>query len=484
MQMRYKKNFLILTSLIIPLLFQIFSVSLLFSEEIEENPSPAPFMLTIETALSRALNYNRQLQNTLDNTVRAEYQLEVANSVFEWDISPNSNVGYVGGGSAGSGIACGTGIDFSKQLKCGTTIDIMPSFEKIAKTYQTNMRTRITTPLLRGWGTEYTLSAVLGAQYGLRSASRAKYIAQCQLVMRTITTLYELIKTYKNVLLNQESYQRMVKFYQTAKLKAQIGLAEPLDIYRAETEMRTAEDALTSSRERFQEIEDNLRDILALPPDMAIMVNIPVLHNPIQMTLDDAIETALANRVEIDQASDQVQEDRRLSRVAKERLWPELNLVVNYSNCGLDQVFTECLTTKRQTTWGVGLTTSSDFDPVAEKAAYDQSLIAVASAVRNVDQVKSNIIFEVKKTMRHLERSIEKIALQEKQIHTARGELRLSQIKFDRGMANNFDMIQAEKTLRSSELTYWNAIIEHIVAEYQILNVIGLLMEKPCLTSF
>ena len=456
-------------------MFSIFSLSS------EEAPEPAPFMLTLETAVSRALNYNRQLQNTLDNSIKAEFQLEVANSVFEWDICPNSNVGYVGGGSAGSGVACGTGIDFSKKLKCGTTFDIMPSFEKISGTYHTNMRTRITTPLLRGWGTEYTLATVLGAQYNVRSTSRGKYIAQCQLVMRTITALYELIKTYKNVLLNQESHQRMIRFYQTAKLKAQIGLAEPLDIYRAETEMRTAEDALTSAKERFQEVEDNLRDILALPPDMTIVVNLPVLHKPIQMTLDDAIETALANRIEIDQALDEVQEDRRLSRVARERLWPELNMVVNYSNCGLDQVFTETWSTKRETTWGIGFTTSSDFDPVAERAAYNQSIVAVASAIRNVDQVKANTIFEVKRVMRHLERAIEKIALQEKQIHTAKGELRLAQIKFDRGMANNFDMIQAEKALRSSELTYWNAIIEHIVAEYQILNVIGLLMEKPCL---
>jgi len=58
------------------------------------------------------------------------------------------------------------------------------------------------------------------------------------------------------------------------------------------------------------------------------------------------------------------------------------------------------------------------------------------------------------------------------------GELRLAQIKFDRGMTNNFDMIQAEKSFRGSEMNCWQAVIDHMIGEYQLLATLGLLVEK------
>ncbi len=438
-----------------------------------------PFVLTLETAISRALNFNRSILGSDDNVTQAEYQVSVADGEFDLMIYPNGNLGYVGGGYAGSGLAWGTGVDFVKRLPWGTRIDIMPSLEKVHDNWHTNARTRITQPLLRGLGREFTYANVYAAQFSWRSAMRAQYLAQCQLIIRTVGTLYDLIKTYKSVELSEKSFERIRKFYQAAKLKSKIGLADPLDIYRAETEMRQAEDMLTSSKERFQEVEDHLRDILALPPDIPLEVDIPMIFTHTDIPVDEAIGTALTNRIEIDQAEDALQDNRRVSKLAQDRLWPALDFVLNYSNCGADQVFTECFSTRRETTWGFGFTTSTDFNPVAQRAVVDQTLIAISASGRNLDQVKSNVTFDIKRVLRRLERSRQKIELQEKQIHTARGELRLSEIKFNRGMANNFDMIQAEKTLRTSELNYWNALIDHIVEEYHLLNSLGMLIEKP-----
>ena len=247
--------------------------------------------------------------------------------------------------------------------------------------------------------------------------------------------------------------------------------------------MRQAEDALKNAQERLQETEDSLRDLLALPADIQINIDIPLVYTPHDIDPEEAVEMAIKNRVEIDQANDQVTENQRLSKIAKDRLWPELNLVLNYSTFGSDQVFNDSWwwRGKRESTWGVGFTTSTDFNPAAEKAAYEQSRIAIETAQRGVDQAVANITFEVKKAMRQLARTRQRIELNEKQIKTSEGELKLAQIKFDRGMANNFDLIQAEKSLRTALLTYWNSLIEHIVGEYNLQEKLGLLLEKPLL---
>lgn len=452
----------------------IFSLTTAWSEECET------IILNLESALTIAFNQNRQLMNAEDSTVNAQFQVNLVASEFDLQIRPKGDVGYVGGGKAGTGAAVGSGIDFAKKFTYGTRFNISPAFQKANNQYNTTLTMLISQPLLRGFGKEYTLSNLRGAQFGFRTSVRSFFSAQNQLFVRTITALYEMLKAEKSVLLNSESHARVRKLFQASTLKAKLGLSDPLDVYRAEIEMRQAEDALKGATERLEASEDQIRDILALPPEITITLDLPIAYTPHLLDLDEAIATALDNRVELAQALDQQDESMRLSCVAKERLLPEVNLVMNYANRGNNEIFTSTWDWKRrESTWGVGFTTSTDFNPVAERAQYEQSLIAWEASGRNVDQVSANLTFEVKRSIRQLERTRERIELQKKQIHSAHGELRLAQIKFDRGMGNNFDLIQAEKSLRGAELTYWHALIDHIIGEFQLQGILGLLLETP-----
>lgn len=468
----------------------LFFCAFAFSQE-EDVPSPENneceevccehITLTLDTAISRALNFNRQLFNSVDAKIKSEYAVALAESEFEIKIVPNGRAGYVGGGREGDGSTIGVGADFNKRFQNGTRISVSPSLLRGPDHYYNDVAVTITQPLLRGLGREYQLSGLRGAEYGFRSSLRGLFTSQLQLIVKTISSLYDVVKAKKNVELNTESFTRVQKSYQAAKLKEKIGLSDGMDVYRAETELQQAEDQLVSAQERLQEVEDNLKDLLAYPLDTCIEVEVPLIYTPNNTCAEEAIKLALANRVEMDQAEDQWQENIRLSKMAKENLWPEMNVVLNYSNRGRDPYFGRSWTCHREDMWGVGFTTSTDFNLYGEKIAYEQSLMSVQAAERNMDQVKANLILDVKRALRNLQRADKKIALQEKQIHTAEGQMYLSKLKFDRGMANNFDVIQAEKNLRNAQVTYWNAIIEHIVGEYQFLLATGMLIDKPCI---
>jgi outer membrane protein len=479
------RMFKLIDALFLVLLFNFILFRFGFCQECEIDAKTAIeqenecLVLTLENSITRALNYNRQLVASVDARLKSQFGVVLADSNFNIQISPNGQAGYAGGGRAGSGPSLGGGFDLSKKFTPGTVFTVSPSVAKIGRHYHTDLRAVISQPLLRGFGQDYQLSPLKGAEFALRSASRALYIAQLQLVTRTIQALYEVIKAKKAVLLNEESFSRIIRFHQAAKLKERIGLSDALDVYRAEIELRHAQDDLTSSQERLQETEDALRELLALPLNTCIEVNVPLNYLENDIGLDEAISLALKNRIEISQAEDQVQENYRLSRIAKKNLYPDLNLVMNYSNCGTDEIFSRACTRHRESTWGIGFTTSTDFDPVGDRVAYEQSLVGIQGANRGAEQAQATVILEVKKALRHLERTDKRILLQAEQIKTAEGELYLSQLKFDRGMADNFNIIQAEKSFRSAQLSYWSALIDHIVGEYQFLLALGLLTDKP-----
>jgi len=442
-----------------------------------------PLLLDLTTSLSQALNCNRQLLGTLDQLTYSHYGVELAENEFDIRIVPNGRAGYVGGGRVGTGWSMGGGIDVNKKFQNGTSISIGPTILKTVDHYHTEVRAKVSQPLLRGLGSEYQLSNLLGAKFALRSAYRNLYIAQVQLVIRTIQALYEVVKAEKNLSLAHESHQRILRFYQTAKRKEQIGLSDAMDVYRAELELRYAEDGLTGAEDRRQESEDFLRDLLALPLDTAIKVEVPMQHTPNDLDLDNAIQLALNNRIEVDQAEDERAESRRMAKISKKNLLPELNLVFEYANAGRDEVFTRTWSCRRRSTWGIGFTTSTDFNAAGEQIIYEQSLLEAEAALRGIDQVRALVVLEVKQTMRQLARFRERIRLQEEQIKTSQGELALSRIKFDRGMADNFNVIQAEKSLQGAQQAYWSALIDHIVGEFQLLAVVGLLIDKPHVPS-
>jgi len=325
------------------------------------------------------------------------------------------------------------------------------------------------------------MNGVYAAQFGLRSAMRSLYISQVSLIVRTIQSLYDCVRAEETLKLNQESYDRLKGYYNAAKLKEKIGLSDALDVYRAESEVKHAEDALNSAKVRYQDTQDTLRDLLSYPLDTELEIQVPLIYNEVSMNVDEAIETALSNRIEIDQSLDQVDENKRMARIAADNLYPELNLILNFNNSGADEMFHRSCFTKRQTTWAVGFSTSSDFDQTAQDAAYEQSILGINAAERNYDQTQASITLEVKKALRNLDQTFKRIALQKEQIHTATGELRLSLLKFNRGFANNFDVIQAEKSLRSAEISLFGAVVDHIIGQYQLLSTLGLLADKPCI---
>lgn len=444
---------------------------------------PEVIELALENAINRALEANRQFLNSLDSLQKSQFALEVAESDFVLKITPNGEAGFAGGTYLDGGPKYGMNLDFYRRFQQGTRINFAPGIYKRNKHYHTTLNATLTQPILRGFGRDYTMNGVYNAEFGVRTAIRSLYTAQVTLVVRTIQSLYEVVRAEEMNKLQKESYDRLKGYFNAAKLKEKIGLSDALDVYRAESELKHAEESLTASQVRYQDAQDNLRDLLVLPFNSKLIISVPLIYNEVKIDVDQAVEIALENRIEIEQSKDAYSESQRQMRIAKDNLYPELNLIVNYNNTGADEIFHRSCFAKRQNIWSVGFTTSSDFNQTAQNAQYQQSVIGIMSMSRAIDQTEATITVEVKKSLRNLDQIFKRIALQKEQIHTATGELKLSLLKFNRGFANNFDVIQAEKGLRAAETTLFNSVVEHIIGQYQLMSTLGILADKPIINK-
>lgn len=463
------------------LLLFLYLPSYLFAgeEEFFYGDSEETLVLNLEAVTYLALNNSDRLFESRRGIRAAELLSEISYSEFDTNIIPRGDSGFIGGGSAGSGLTVGGGIDFEKKLPMGTRIFVSPSMLKAADKYHSSLTARISQPLLRGFGSEYNLAGIMMSQFVQRSAARSFYRTMNHIVFNAIELLYDVFKQESFASLSKASYERLDRFWRSTKLKEKIGLANGMDVHRAEIELKVAEEALNRSNETLDDAKDRLRHLLGLSQETPFVVSVSLEASQEEWDLQQAIKVAISERIEVDQALDQIDESRRLVRLSEKELLPQLNLVLDYSNLGYGEEFTGSFGRKRESRWGVGLTTSSDVCSAREKSAYERALTGVEAAKIGLNEVKKTIALEIKKTLRNLYRAKEKIALQRQQIKNLEGGLKLVKAKLLREYATSFDVIQAEKAFHTAQVGLASALIDYKVNEYRLKAVMGLLIENP-----
>jgi outer membrane protein len=434
--------------------------------------------LTLEAAINRALKANRGLSDVMDQVEGTRLSLVAAESEFELKIVPAGEAGITGDSEEGSSDSLGAGISLQKQFDVGTDIMITPKTRKTDDLYNTGVDTRLIQPLLRGFGKEYNLSGVRSAEFGTRSAQRSLYLRQVSTVLLTIGAVYDVIRQRELYQLNEESALRLRIHAEAASAKNKIGLANQIDVYRAGIQQKQAEENLNTAREAYRAALDNLKILLSMPLEEEIEVEAPLNYNLVRIANEQAVSTALKNRVELDQAKDNIREAKRLSKVAKHNILPNFDVVLNYSRFGSGENFGDS-TGFDQDSWNVGLVTSTDLARTVERVAYDQSLLNVKGSQRNYNLLRDEVIREVKRDFRNLRGSEKSISIQEEQIKQAKGQLELSQVKFKWGLANNFDLVDAETKLRSAQTNLLSAVLEYIVGTNRLRAAMGTLLERP-----
>jgi outer membrane protein TolC len=226
----------------------------------------------------------------------------------------------------------------------------------------------------------------------------------------------------------------------------------------------------------LSDAKDRLKILLTIPLDIDIQVAAPLGYESLQLQMEQALEIALANRIELKQASGRVDEAQRKTRVSKKNLLPDLNVLMSYERVGTADDLRESIELD-QNNWSVALLGDQSWPRTAEKAAVQQSLITVKTARLNLSLTRDEIEREVRDQLETLTRIENDIAIRQEQIRTSEGKLALAEIKFRYDMANNFDVIESENELERAKIDLLTARTEYIVGIYRMRSVLGTLIQ-------
>lgn len=436
-----------------------------------------PVELSLPRAVEIALSANRNLAISRIGYESEERGLDAARAEFELKLVPTTTFGTLTN-SAFATTATGTnssiGAQLTKKFDTGTTLAIGPSWNRSGDTRNETLNVSVQQPLLKGFGSDVNLDGVRRAQFTIASAGRALDQARVNTALETIATYYDVIKQEKLAELNEALAERLRRHAIVARSKERVGVATPMDTYRAQIHLKDAEDSANQARNAYQAAKNQLKYILNMSLETDIALAAP--PRP-ELRVPNLELEAVRQRAELVQLRAEIEEAARAVQVAANALLPDVSLKWNYGQAIAAQpVFAQFLpTTQRQSS--VYLQAASDIFRTSEKANYRRAELRLESLRLSLETKTADIRRQVRQQLALLDEAKRRMVLRQEQIGQAEGKLALAEVKFAHDMADNFAVIEAEGERQRARANLFATEAEHAVGVYNLEAIAGHLLD-------
>jgi len=442
-------------------------------------PTPGAPTLDLDGAVRLALQQNFSLLDSVAAVTSSRWQESAASGEFLPQVVPLF--------SRGDGRTL-YGLDVSQRLPWtgGTLVatgryvsqpDPASGVEPLfART--TDLRLLLSQPLLRGAGPNATFFDLTNAQRAVATQERALELARQRLAVQVASAFYSVIAQRQLFEVADQSLERTESLLDASDARLKVGMASKLDVFRAELQAAQAREGMIRTTAALETALERFRGILALPPDNPVEPEGVVLVPPVAEEEEEPVEMlvgrALEHRIELKEARDRVSDARRAASLARQNLLPQVDLNLGVTQLGFGRTFGGAFGIQdRQVEFFISA--SYPFRRTTEKTNRAVSEIAVEVAERAVAQVVLEIEREVHFAARELDRIRQSVVVQVQSVAVAGQQRRLAVLRYQRGLASNFDVVDAESNYVVARSALVSLLTSYAVAGLELQRAIGTL---------
>ena len=372
-------------------------------------------------------------------------------------------------------------------------------FFNVNPSYDTNFDISFRQPLWRGFGKK------TATERQIKIANLDTEISDTQFKQRVVEIIqqvqnqyWELVYAIENHETQRKSVELAIVQHRNNRKRVEIGVMAPIEITSSHAEVATREQSLIQSEVQIINAQNDLKRMLAPDPSAAIwnLTQIPVDRprmRDVTVTLQEAIETSIRNRPELERIKLQMEQNEVYHRFYTREGKPTVDLRANYGSIGAsgtvfktiagevferptqipdpdDPRFGAFGTAWNQafgfdfTSWGIFF----DVTIPLRNRSNDADLAMVAISERQLNSQMKNqqqlVIVEVRN-------SYETIATRKKSLEAARAAHRLAQEqldgenkRFEAGLSTNFEVLRFQRDLANIQVSELRAQVDYELA--------------------
>jgi len=316
-------------------------------------------------------------------------------------------------------------------------------------------------PLLRGGGFTVGNREIQEAGY-----SRDIFDAQLQAAVLNISAQAQ--EAYWNTLLAQrlievseQAIGRDRELIEASHALFRAGRANQRDVVSAEIRLADDESLLAERRGEVERRQLLLRDVLGLPIGEPIsLAEQTVPFEPVEIQLGEWIERALANRPELRLLVARLGQSALIVRLAGNAVLPALDFLGAYRRSDFATTGRKAWGFESQA-WTAGLHFEIPVGNVAARDRLRQAKLLHERVERELRNQRRLIEIEVRTETIGLAQTLENLSAQTAKLEDSRAKLEIANTRYQLGLANNFDVTDAQNDLVDAESALLQGIVDY-----------------------
>ena len=438
--------------------------------------------LSLEMAIFKTLENNLNIHISDYDRQIAEAEIEVQKGIFDLMLSSSLSVSDNDSQSASYDDNDKPGTSYSRVYSGSATLSQLLPFGGNVGLYYNTMRTNsdaaypsinpsfkqgagifIQQPLLRNFGSYFTLSGIRIAQNNERISQEAFLLQVHSQVTAVIKAYWDLVFAIENYEVKRLTLQQAEDFLRITTISYRTGVVPETDVLQAKAQVSTMEELVIIAESVIKAAEDALKNLMSLPRasrdwnSFFIPTDQPVVTR-LEIDTEAMIDTALEKRPEYIQARIGLENSEINRRVAKNQRMPELNLYASAGRTGLGESHADAwdeLHTYDYHTYEAGLEFSFPLQNRSARNRYRQAVLGYEKTEIMIANLENSIMLEIRNAVRAIETQHKRVEATAVSVAAEKAKLESETQRYRVGMSTSYNVLSFQKD-------YAEALSHHI----------------------
>lgn len=431
---------------------------------------------TLLQAVDFALTGSDKAYDLKDNLALSKMDVAQAEHYFDTKLVPLTSIGFTQGTGSQQ-----LGMELRKETRAGTSVSYGVVGNRIddntgyAVENSTNARAyvKVSQGLFRRWGERYNLAELTRTQLLSKEVEITVERERQTLIRSAVQKYYDLVLASQLETQSRKALERSREHLNSAISRQQVGLVSKVDVYRAELATLDAEIALENQHRSFQRSEDSYKELLRIGANDSIEVvkGVEKMSPIVPQHWEKGVwKTRLdwqAYRVKMKVNKVEVYR-------AEKNLSPDVGLSATVEQKGEGDSVEDALEMD-QTNWAMQLELLSSLDTFDEQHALTRVKMEKAKLQREEAALKRRIIRETNDAFLDFLSAEKKHFISLKRLEQAGMALDLAKTRYEKGISNNLDLLDAEAAFSETETDIARALTAYNLAAVAFAYNLGVL---------
>ena len=501
------------------------------SDFLTSNSQEKTLRLTESNAIHLVLERNLDVVVDRFEPNLSFFQIEVASKIFEPTISLSLGIDrndrplsstFLTGTDTQTRLGHTADAALSKLFETGTQFRVDYLSGRVSDNnrrnflnpyWQASVRTSITQPLLRNFG---TLTNTRSIRIAHNNKDISDYVFEQQVVsiVNQVQSLYwDLVFANEDVKVKQQSLDLAIKTNEDNKKMVEIGTLAPIEVFKSEVEIAIRRELLITAKYSLTQMEDQMKKLISSVSDPGkILMRIEPLDSLASredfkgFDLAQAVSYAIEQRPEIRQQRKRVDNAEIEVKYSRNQLLPDVRLNVFYgaaalegvarslkvdpitgypvggsspvitNRTGIGDIFNRIFSSDFPT-YGASFTVEIPLTNRGRQAEYARASVSRRQSEKRLRAIEQQIALEVRNAQKRLEMNRARIDVTQKIRELAERNLEAEEKKFQLGTSQIRFVLEEQVRLAEAKTNEISALVNFTKSKRELDKAIGKTLE-------